>query len=296
MPLNKTPYKIKSDDPQKNIVLSNSVFEDGMERASSTSQFVGIDLNNRGFPVIVYFADDCIRVARANADYPKGKESYWKVQRAVTKNYSMNYVTYVDCEVDSSGYLHIVFVNTSGELVYIKSTNNPSDGTKYTFAEPEVVTDGSPSCIDITTRGETPYIACISSINAVDGLTMAFKSDGKWEVMKSPLVHTVAQNRACIEAHPTPATGWGEAAVGYYSNQDQRYHAAYYIGNGKGQKTDYDCYPLYVLFRKASCLCVVFGNVFWKICRPCSFFHVCDRNGMRNFDCKSASCSGKRKK
>ena len=231
---NKTPYKIKSEDPQKNIVLSNSVFEDGMERASSTSQFVGIDLNNRGFPVIVYFADDCIRVARANADYPKGKESYWKVQRAVTKNYSMNYVTYVDCEVDSSGYLHIVFVNTSGELVYIKSTNNPSDGSRYTFAEPEVVTDGSPSCIDITTRGETPYIACISSINAVDGLTMAFKSDGKWEVMKSPLVHTVAQNRACIEAHPTPETGWGEAAVGYYSNQDQRYHAAYYIGNGKG--------------------------------------------------------------
>lgn len=227
-------YSISSDGTKKNIVLSNSVFEDGMERASSTSQFVGIDLNNRGFPVIVYFADDCIRVARANADYPKGKESYWKVQRAVTKNYSMNYVTYVDCEVDSSGYLHIVFVNTSGELVYIKSTNNPSDGSKYTFAEPEVVTDGSPSCIDITTRGETPYIACISSINAVDGLTMAFKSGGKWEVMKSPLVHTVAQNRACIEAHPTPATGWGEAAVGYYSNLDQRYHAAYYIGNGNG--------------------------------------------------------------
>ena len=231
----KNTYTISSDDPMKNIVLSNSVFEDGMERASSTSQFVGIDLNNRGFPVIVYFADDCIRVARANADYPKGKESYWKVQRAVTKNYSMNYVTYVDCEVDSSGYLHIVFVNTSGELVYIKSTNNPSDGSRYTFAEPEVVTDGSPSCIDITTRGETPYIACISSINAVDGLTMAFKSGGKWEVMKSPLVHTVAQNRACIEAHPTPeSSGWGEAAVGYYSNQDQRYHAAYYIGNGKG--------------------------------------------------------------
>ena len=63
---------------------------------------------------------------------------------------------------------------------------------------------------------------------------MAFKSGGKWEVMKSPLVHTVAQNRACIEAHPTPETGWGEAAVGYYSNQDQRYHAAYYIGNGNG--------------------------------------------------------------
>lgn len=231
----KNTYTISSDGPMKNIVLSNSVFEDGMKRASSTSQFVGIDLNNRGFPVIVYFADDCIRVARANADYPKGKESYWKVQRAVTKNYSMNYVTYVDCEVDSSGYLHIVFVNTSGELVYIKSTNNPSDGSRYTFAEPEVVTDGSPSCIDITTRGETPYIACISSINAVDGLTMAFKSGGKWEVMKSPLVHTVAQNRACIEAHPTPeSSGWGEAAVGYYSNQDQRYHAAYYIGNGNG--------------------------------------------------------------
>ena len=226
-------YSISSDAPKKNIVLSDSCFEDGMTRASSTSQFVGIDLNNRGFPVIVYFAGDCIRVARANVDYPKGVESYWKVQRAVT--YSMNYVTYVDCEVDSSGYLHIVFVNTSGELVYIKSTNNPSDGTKYTFAEPEVVTDGSPSCIDITTRGKTPYIACISSINAVDGLTMAFKSDGKWEVMKSPLVHTVAQNRACIEAHPTPESGgWGEAAVGYYSNQDQRYHAAYYIGNGKG--------------------------------------------------------------
>lgn len=236
--------EITSDGPKKNIKLSDSCFEDGMTRASSTSQFVGIDLmplnttTNRAFPVIVYFAGDCIRVARANADYPKGDESYWKVQRAVTnssnKNYSMNYVTYVDCEVDSSGYLHIVFVNTSGELVYIKSTNNPSDGSKYTFAEPEVVTDGSPSCIDITTRGETPYIACISSINAVDGLTMAFKSDGKWEVMKSPLVHTVAQNRACIEAHPTPKTGWGEAAVGYYSNQDQRYHAAYYIGNGNG--------------------------------------------------------------
>lgn len=239
---NPYPNKITSDDPKKNIVLSSSVFEDGMTRATSTSQFVGIDLmplhDNLAYPVIVYFAGDCIRVARANNDYPKGDESYWKVQRAVTdssnKNYSMNYVTYVDCEIDSSGYLHIVFVNTSGELVYIKSTNNPSDGSKYEFEEPEVVTDGSPSCIDITTKGETPYIACISSINAVDGITMAFKSGGKWEVMKSPLIHTVAQNRACIEAHPSPATGWGEAAVGYYSNQDQRYHAAYYIGDGNG--------------------------------------------------------------
>lgn len=237
---------IVTDAPKQNIVLSNSVFEDGMTRASSTSQFVGIDLmplqkiDNppSPYPVIVYFAGDCIRVARANNDYPKGDESYWKVQRAVTdssnKNYSMNYVTYVDCEIDSSGYLHIVFVNTSGELVYIKSKNNPSDGSKYKFDKPEVVTDGSPSCIDITTKGKTPYIACISSINAVDGITMAFKSGGKWEVMKSPLIHTVAQNRACIEAHPNPATGWGEAAVGYYSNQDQRYHAAYYIGDGNG--------------------------------------------------------------
>ena len=242
----KVNHTVYSDSPNKNIVLPSSVFEDGMTRASSTSQFVGISLmplqkiDNppSPYPVIVYFAGDCIRVARANNDYPKGNESYWKVQRAVTepsnKNYSMNYVTYVDCEIDSSGYLHIVFVNTSGELVYIKSTNNPSDGSKYKFDKPEVVTDGSPSCIDITTKGETPYIACISSINAVDGITMAFKSDGKWEVMKSPLIHTVAQNRACIEAHPNPATGWGEAAVGYYSNQDQRYHAAYYIGDGNG--------------------------------------------------------------
>ena len=51
--------------------------------------------------------------------------------------------------------------------------------------------------------------------------------------MSAPLKHTVANTRACVEAHPTPESSKWESAHAYYSVG--YYRVAYYIGKSKGE-------------------------------------------------------------
>jgi hypothetical protein len=57
-------------------------------------------------------------------------------------------------------------------------------------------------------------------------------SEGGWETMSAPLTHAVSNNRASVEAHPTPTSSSWESAHAYYSTG--YYRVAYYIGNGSG--------------------------------------------------------------
>ena len=50
--------------------------------------------------------------------------------------------------------------------------------------------------------------------------------------MSAPLIHAVSNNRASVEAHPTPNSSTWESAHAYYSSG--YYRVAYYIGNGAG--------------------------------------------------------------
>lgn len=232
-----------------NVTLSDACFE-GTTRTSATSEYVGIDLTNETYyPVLAYYdsVNQVVKLARANTEIAKYDESCWTVQRVITDISDDNYTTtngnYVDMQIDSKGCVHVVFVNGRGELIYVKSTNYPNDGdTPYTFGPSVVIAENSPMNVDITIRGETPYIGYLTSLGSFDGLNTAFYDNkldlnndgikGDWETMSAPLVHAVSNNRASVEAHPTPSSSDWESAHAYFSGG--YYRVAYYIGNGKG--------------------------------------------------------------
>ena len=242
-------------DEAKNITLGmeyeSEVFKDGLTRSSATGEYVGIDLtNDKYFPVLAYYdsVNKVVKLARANVENPKKAENNWTIQRVITDSTDPNYTTtngnYVDMQIDSEGYVHVVFVNGRGELIYVKSTNNPNDGNSpYVFGKSVVIAENSPMNVDITVRGETPYIGYLTSLGSFDGLNTAFYdstldlnndgvTEGGWETMSAPLTHAVSNNRASVEAHPSPTTSSWESAHAYFSGG--YYRAAYYIGNGKG--------------------------------------------------------------
>ena len=239
-------------DEAKNITLGredSSVFTDGLIRSGATGEYVGIDLTkDKHYPVLAYYDSEnkVVKLARANVENPKKEESNWTVQRVITNPGDDNYTTtngnYVDLQIDNQGYVHVVFVNGRGELIYVESTNTSDDGTDaYTFGPSVVIAENSPMNVDITIRGETPYIGYLTSLGSFDGLNTAFYDTeldlnndgikGDWETMSAPLVHAVSNNRASVEAHPTPSSSDWESAHAYFSGG--YYRVAYYIGNGK---------------------------------------------------------------
>ena len=261
-----TDWEIYSDGDY-NITLGDSQFTDELSRSSATGEYVGIDVTpDKHYPVLAYFdpVNHVVKLARANAENPKRNMDYkdkgqsscpngadnWKVQRVITDASDPNYTTtngnYVDMQIDDKGYVHVVFVNGRGELIYVESTNNPNDGsTPYTFGKSVVIAENSPMNVDLTVRGETPYIGYLTSLGSFDGLNTAFidesldlnndgNNEGGWETMSAPLTHSVSNNRASVEVHPNPssASAWGESAHAYFSGG--YYRAAYYIGNGNG--------------------------------------------------------------
>ena len=239
-------------DEEKNVTLSN-VFTDGLTRGAATGEHVGIDLTlTNHYPVLVYFdsVNQVVKLARANVENPKKSETNWNIQRVITSSSDDNYTTtngsYVDIQIDSEGKAHVVFVNGKGELIYVKSENSSDDGKDaYTFGPSVVIAENSPMNVDLTVRGETPYIGYLTSLGSFDGLNTAFYdasldldndgvSEGVWETMSAPLTHAVSNNRASVEAHPTPTSSSWESAHAYYSTG--YYRVAYYIGNGSGHK------------------------------------------------------------
>ena len=200
--------------------------------------------------MLVYFdsVNQVVKLARANVENPKKSETNWNIQRVITSSSDDNYTTtngsYVDIQIDSEGKAHVVFVNGKGELIYVKSENSSDDGkAAYTFGPSVVIAENSPMNVDLTVRGETPYIGYLTSLGSFDGLNTAFfdksldldndgVSEGGWETMSAPLTHAVSNNRASVEAHPTPSSSSWESAHAYYSTG--YYRVAYYIGNGSG--------------------------------------------------------------
>ena len=254
-------------DGDYNIILNEDQFSDGLTRSSATGEYVGIDVTpGKHYPVLAYFdsVNKVVKLARANAENPKRNMDYkdkggsscengannWTVQRVITKSSDPNYIatngSYVDMKIDTAGYVHVVFVNGRGELIYVKSTNNPNDGkTAYTFGDSVVIAENSPMNLDITVRGTTPYIGYLTSLGSCDGLNTAFwdntldldndgTPEGGWETMSAPLQNSISNTRASVEVYPKPtdASAWGESAHAYFSAG--YYRVAYYIGSGTG--------------------------------------------------------------
>lgn len=215
-------------------------------RTDATGESVAITTNSSGFPVVFYMDANtgCPRIATASKASPTTTND-WRVQ-GVFASGDENYATasdYMSCIVDSQGYLHIAFQNTKGQLVYAKSTNNPSNGsTAFTFGASQVL-DDSGMHIDMTmngTNGTTPYISYLSRVNSYDGMKIAFYDDdfdenndgnaeGGWETLTAAMDAKVTNVRTCIEPNAKANDGNSyTAAIGYHPGSD--YRAAFYVG------------------------------------------------------------------
>lgn len=226
----------------KPFILTDARYS-GVSRASGTGESVALTANINGYAVVLYMDADSgqLRIARANSLTPNTVDN-WTVQ-GVFASTDENYDTasdYMSCAVDSEGYLHIAFQNTKGQLVYAKSTNNPSDGnTAYTFGSSEVL-DDSGMWIDMTMDGTTPYISYLSRVNSYDGMKIAFYDsnfdenndgtpDGGWETMTAPLDAKVTNVRSCIEVKAKAQDeNEYQAAIGFCPGSD--YRAAFFVG------------------------------------------------------------------
>ena len=235
-----------STDNTSSICVSNYSETSSKKRAEGTGEYLGLALNPSGYPVIVYYdVNSTIRLARASSAFPKGSgnEDKWTVQEVMNSsdsNYSAS-AAYIACEIDSSGYLHIAFQNSKGELVYLKSENAPTDGkTAYTFGESVVLCDSAMD-IDIYLNGTVPYISYISKINTTDGLNMAFfdssldldqdgSAEGAWETMTVPLSRRVSDLRTCVCVNPSGNSNKWHAAIGF--TPGDYYRVAFYKGKG----------------------------------------------------------------
>ena len=217
----------------------------GTTRCTGTGDSVALALTSTKYPVIVYYdaSNGVLKLARASATNPKGNVSKWTVQDVLgtsDPNYGTQ-VSYISAEIDSSGYLHIAFQNMKNQLVYIKSTNAPTNGTTaYTFGTSQTI-DDSGTYIDLALNGTTPYISYLGRINSYDGMKIAYydssldfnndgTAEGGWETMTAPLNQKVTNVRSCIETQAKAAdNNTYAAAIGFYPGAD--YRAAFFVGN-----------------------------------------------------------------
>ena len=214
-------------------VLSNSQFENGLQRTGGTAEYCAIALDGSNRPVVVYADVDTgtLRLARANAETPTAATN-WKVQKVLPAGDANTgrATDYFAAQFDSAGYLHIVFRNTKGQICYVKSTNANAGTTvaAYTFEKSVVIAENG-SRVELTMDGTTPYVAYLSKTNAYDGIQVAYydaglaktwKPDGSadqtgaWNVMTAAMKHRAGDARACIAVAPSSVTDW-KAAVGY---------------------------------------------------------------------------------
>ena len=228
------------------VVLSNSQFENGLQRTGGTAEYCAIALDGSNRPVVVYADVDTgtLRLARANAETPTAATN-WKVQKVLPAGDANTgrATDYFAAQFDSAGYLHIVFRNTKGQICYVKSTNKNTGTTveAYTFEKSIVIAENG-SRVELTMEGTTPYVAYLSKTNAYDGIQIAYydaglaktwKPDGSadqtgaWNIMTAAMTHRSSAARACIAVAPSSVTDW-KAAVGY--TPGSVYRVVKYIG------------------------------------------------------------------
>jgi len=225
------------------IALGAARFEAELQVSSGTGEMSAITLTSTKLPVVVYYdaANSVLKLARANSTNPKGNQARWTVQSVLLAGDANagTVVDYIAAKIDDEDRLHIAFQNSKGELVYLKSTNNPTDGnTRYAFGASQVLAS-SAMWTDLTLRGTTPYISYLSRINSFDGVHITYYDDsldldgdgtaeGGWETMTAAMNYKAGNIRTCVAAHPTPATGGWTAAVSF--TPGNLYRVVRYIG------------------------------------------------------------------
>lgn len=219
-------------------------------RSTAAGEYSAIDVTpGTNYPVIAYndIANKTVKIARASALNPTAAQ--WTTQDVLASS-DPNYLfsgKYVTMKIDSAGYVHLAFYrNSTGDLIYMRSTNNPTNGTTaYTFG-PSVVIDSIGSVgvwADLTLNGNNPVISYLDSslTDTFDGIKMAYYDpaletlDGDiadipdtidgWETVHAALVYDVSSIRTSIE--PNTGTGFWKNAIGYASSD--YFRIAYYV-------------------------------------------------------------------
>jgi hypothetical protein len=222
----------------------------GSSRSAAAGEFSAIDVTpGNGYPVIAYYdiTGRTVKIARATAVNPD--ETRWNLQSVMAsgdanREFSGKYIT---MKIDSQGYVHLAFFrNSTGDLIYLKSTNNPVDGaTAYTFGESVIIDSiGSVgSWADLTLDNDEPVISYLDSslVNTFSGIKVAYydpsfeaepgdsagepdTADG-WETMNAALGFEVESVRTSIETDT--GTNFWRHAVGYSSSD--YFRIGYYV-------------------------------------------------------------------
>ncbi len=232
----------------------------GGTRSSAAGEYSAIDVTPTDhFPVIAYYdiANQTLKLAYARTSAP-GAGADWTTQNVMDSGTDPNYRysgKYVSMKIDPDGYLHIVFYrNSTGDLVYIKSSNSPTDGkTAYLFGSGSQTIDsigavGVWADISIGPKDVAGnYVPCISYLdssytNTFDAVKLAYfdtslvdavTGNNGWEYMNAALAYEVENVRTSVEFDTgTSATldnggKFWKAAIGYQSSD--YYRIAYYV-------------------------------------------------------------------
>ena len=235
--------------------ITTSYTNEGTAPCNACGETAAICVTSTGLPVVIYYdaEHNMLKLARTNKTNPKGTGSTtigagsWRIQQvALTSGHLGNSADYITARIDSNNYLHIAFENSKGQLVYVRSSNKPIDGSKYTFGT-SVIVDDCAMWADLTVDSNNkPYISYMSKANSYDSIKLAccdaidWSEPNNWETMFAPMTAKAGNIRTCIEARPTSKTGgqlasettsYWKAAVGFCTGSD--YRVIKYIGSGK---------------------------------------------------------------
>jgi hypothetical protein len=190
------------------ITTTSNLVTQGVARSTSAGTYVAIDVDEQGYPVIMYYdiASQTLKLARATSLTPTAPADWTRQTVFQSGDPNKTYVgQYVAMKFDTIGNLYAVCYRIStGDLVYLQAPN-VAVGNNYVFGNSTVIdTEGAVGAwADITLNGTTPYVSYLNSsmIGTFNGLKMAYydSTHSNWEYMIAPLSTAISDNRTNIE-------------------------------------------------------------------------------------------------
>ncbi len=206
------------------VTGTSNVVTAGVAQSANAGEYVAIDVDEQGFPVVVYYntTAQTLRLARANKVNPVAPAD-WSRQNVFAGGDSNAQFSgqHVAIKFDASGGLHVIcYRSSAGDLLYLYAPD--ADGTDYVFQSSVVVdSEGAVGTWpDLTLNGVTPYVSYLnnSMVGTFEGLKLAYYDTaiGGWEHEILPLITAIANQRTNIE-YRKGAVPW-TLALGYASD------------------------------------------------------------------------------
>jgi hypothetical protein len=207
----------------------------GIARTGSAGEYLAIDVDEAGNPVVMYYDTNnaTLRLARALNNTPQTPADWVRQDVFRADDPNRFFVgKHVSMIVDSNGGIHAVAAKTSvGDLVYVHAADVDGTSTDYTFDYSVIVDSegavGSWADIALDESGATavPFVSYINNSMAgtYDGIKLAYFDpvSGLWEHQIVPAATAVGDNRTSVEHRPAGGTINGadrRVAVGYKSS------------------------------------------------------------------------------